>query len=45
VEDNDARDRFHPWEHDEYRARYADHMDYTEYGELLLQRFREKMNL
>ena len=45
VEDNDARDRFLPWEHDEYRARYADRMDYTEYGELLLQRFREKMNL
>ena len=45
VEYNDARDSFLPWEHDEYRAHYADHMDYTEYGELLLQRFREKMNL
>ena len=46
VEDDDtSRDSFLPWEHDEYRARYADLMDYTEYGELLLQRFREKMNL
>ena len=26
-------------------AHYADRMDYTEYGELLLQRFREKMKL
>jgi hypothetical protein len=46
VEDDDtSRDTFLPWEHDEYRTHYADHMDYTEYGELLLQRFREKMKL
>ncbi len=45
VEDNEARDSFLPWEHDEYRAHYADRMDYTEYGKLLLQRFRKKMSL
>ena len=46
VEDDDtSRDTFLPWEHDEYRTHYADRMDYTEYGELLLQRFREKMKL
>ena len=45
VENNTERDTFLPWEHDEYRALYADRMDYSEYGKLLLQRFREKMNL
>ena len=42
VEADDPRDQFLPWEHDEYRAEYADHMDYLEYGALLVQRYAER---
>lgn len=45
VEEGSLRDQFLPWEHDEYRAEYADHMDYLEYGALLVQRYAERVGL
>lgn len=36
------RERFLPWELDEYNAAYASSISLGEYGEMLLQRFRER---
>lgn len=36
------RNRFLPWELDEYAATYASSLSYAEYGQLLLRRFRER---
>ncbi len=39
------RERFLPWELDEYAAAYASSLSYAEYGELLVRRFRESVQM
>lgn len=41
-EEGCQRERFLPWELDEYASTYASSLSYAEYGQLLIQRFRER---